>query len=306
MKAELNNLLSLIQEHPNDSTDHINFRLSDLNWLCENSILALQNDPILLNLEAPITVVGDIHGQLNTLKTIFKEGGDVSKTRYLFIGDYVDRGPNSIETIVYLLSLKVKYPELIFLIRGNHEVREISKSYGLRLECIQNYNSDLWETFSKVFDWLPIAAIISKKIFCIHGGLSPELTSVEQIKQFTRPFEIEEKGLLTDLLWSDPSNGHKGWVANRRGYSFSFGFDVVKQFLEKNQLKLIIRGHQLVLDGYEFPFYPKKTIMTLFSAPKYCGKNENLGAIMLINDSSPLSAEIIVLGEKKKFSFLIK
>jgi serine/threonine-protein phosphatase PP1 catalytic subunit len=149
---------------------------------------------------------------------LFEYGGFPPDTNYLFLGDYVDRGKQSIETIILLLSYKIKYPENFFLLRGNHESAVINKLYGFYEECKKRYTPKLWKLFTEAFNVMPVAAIIDEKIFCMHGGLSPELNNMDQIRKISRPCEIPDTGLLCDLLWSDPDNDVVGWGENDRFY----------------------------------------------------------------------------------------
>jgi serine/threonine-protein phosphatase PP1 catalytic subunit len=195
-----------------------------------------------------------------------------------FLGDYVDRGKQGLEVICLLLAYKVKYPENFFILRGNHECASINRIYGCYDECKRRYNIKLWKTFTDCFNCLPIAAIIDEKILCMHGGLSPELASMDQIKRIMRPTDVPDTGLLCDLLWSDPDKDIVGWGENDRGVSFTFGPDVVTAFLKRHDLDLICRAHQVVEDGYEF--FGDRTLVTVFSAPNYCYRCGNQAAIM--------------------------
>ena len=166
---------------------------------------------------------GDIHGQYSDLLRLFEYGGLPPRYNYLFLGDYVDRGKQSLETICLLLSYKIKYPNNFFLLRGNHECASINRIYGFYDECKRRYNVRLWKVFTECFNCLPVAALIDEKILCMHGGLSPELHNLNQIKGLPRPIEVPETGLLCDLLWSDPSSDIRGWGENERGVSYTFG-----------------------------------------------------------------------------------
>jgi serine/threonine-protein phosphatase PP1 catalytic subunit len=226
------------------------------------------------------------------------ENGDIESFDYLFLGDYVDRGKQSLETICLLLAYKIKYPENFFILRGNHECASINRIYGFYDECKRRYNIKLWKTFTDCFNCLPIAAIIDEKIFCMHGGLSPELASMEQIKRIMRPTDVPDTGLLCDLLWSDPDKDIVGWGENDRGVSFTFGPDVVAAFLKRHDLDLICRAHQVVEDGYEF--FAKRQLVTLFSAPNYCGEFDNAGAMMSVDDTLMCSFQILKPAQAKK------
>jgi serine/threonine-protein phosphatase PP1 catalytic subunit len=186
------------------------------------------------------------------LLRLFEYGGFPPDANYLFLGDYVDRGKQSLETIILLLAYKLKYKENFFLLRGNHECGQINRIYGFYDECKRRYSIRIWKEFQDVFNCMPIAALIDDKILCMHGGLSPELVLVSQLNQITRPTEVPESGLLCDLLWSDPEKGQSSWGENDRGVSYTFGETVIKSFLKKNDIDLICRAHQVVEDGYEF------------------------------------------------------
>ena len=214
---------------------------------------------------------------------IFEYGGFPPEANYLFLGDYIDRGKQSIETVCLLLCYKIKYPENFFLLRGNHECAQINRIYGFYDECKRRYSIRLWRVFSDVFNCLPVAALIDEKIFCMHGGLSPELKNLDQIKNIMRPTDVPDTGLLCDLLWSDPERGIDNYGDNDRGVSFTFGENVVRKFNEKHDIDLICRAHQVVEDGYEF--FQRRQLVTLFSAPNYCGEFDNSGAMMSVDET---------------------
>ena len=241
----------------------------------------LMEQPMLLELDAPMRIIGDIHGQFEDLLSWFEKRGYPPEHNYLFLGDYVDRGKTSIETICLLLAFKVKYPDNIFLLRGNHECAPINKMYGFFDECKRRYDVKLFKLFADVFNCLPVAAIVGKRIFCCHGGLSPDLQNIDQIRHIVRPAEVPDKGLLCDLLWADPHEDHAGWKENDRGVSYTFGADTVEWFLDNNDLDLICRAHEVMERGYGF--FAKRQLVTIFSAPDYCGEFDNSGAVMSID-----------------------
>eukprot|EP00923_Selenidium_pygospionis_P055352 GHVN01096475.1.p1 GENE.GHVN01096475.1~~GHVN01096475.1.p1 ORF type:complete len:309 (-),score=50.39 GHVN01096475.1:607-1533(-) len=278
----------------------VNLTESEIKGLSIRSRDIFMSQPILLELEAPIKICGDIHGQYYDLLRLFEYGGFPPDANYLFLGDYVDRGRQSLETICLLLAYKVKYPENFFLLRGNHECASINRIYGFYDECKRRYNIKLWKTFTDCFNCLPVAAIIDEKIFCMHGGLSPALVSMEQIRKIQRPTDVPDTGLLCDLLWSDPEKEMIGWGENDRGVSFTFGTDIVNSFLHKHDLDLICRAHQVVEDGYEF--FARRQLVTLFSAPNYCGEFDNAGAMMSVDDTLMCSFQILKPQEKERQS----
>ena len=245
----------------------------------------------MLELEAPLTVCGDIHGQYPDLLKLFQLGGFPPEKNYIFMGDYVDRGKQSIECICLLLCYKIKYDENFFLLRGNHECASINRMYGFFDECKKRYNVKLWKAFVDLFNCFPIAACVDDKIFIVHGGLSPELKNLDQLQKIMRPTDIPEEGLLCDILWSDPDSSANGWGPNDRGVSVTFNEKMIKNFLDKNDLDLICRAHQVVEEGYEF--FGNRTLVTVFSAPNYCEEFDNDGAIMEIDEDLMCSFKVI-------------
>mmetsp|Transcript_18238 Transcript_18238/g.41851 ORF Transcript_18238/g.41851 Transcript_18238/m.41851 type:complete len:433 (+) Transcript_18238:132-1430(+) len=269
----------------------------EIKLLCLRVRPILLNQSMLLELEAPIKICGDVHGQYSDLLRLFEYGGFPPVSNYLFCGDYVDRGKQSIETISLMLAYKIQYPENFFLLRGNHESAGINRIYGFYDECKRRYSIKLWKIFSDAFNCLPVAALVDEKILCMHGGLSPELQDLQQIADLQRPCDVPDGGLLCDLLWSDPSASIKGWAENDRGVSYVFGADVVEDFLERHDLDLIVRAHQVVEDGYEF--FAGRRLVTLFSAPNYCGEFDNAGAMISIDENLMCSFQILKPSEKK-------
>ncbi|CAI2374208.1 unnamed protein product [Moneuplotes crassus] len=258
----------------------------------------LMDQPCFLELSAPLKVIGDTHGQYFDLLRLFEYGAFPPESNYLFLGDYVDRGKQSLETICLLFCYKIKYPENFFLLRGNHECSSINKIYGFYDECKRRYSIKLWKIFSDVFNCLPVAALIEERILCMHGGLSPELKNFDQIRSLYRPSEIPDTGLMCDLLWSDPEKGCKGWGTNERGISFVFGEKIVDEICENLDIDLICRAHQVVEDGYEF--FNNRKVVTVFSAPNYCNEFDNSAAIMTIEEDLTCSFKILQPAEKLK------
>uniref|UniRef100_A0A673CIJ7 Serine/threonine-protein phosphatase n=1 Tax=Sphaeramia orbicularis TaxID=375764 RepID=A0A673CIJ7_9TELE len=260
---------------------------NEIRGLCLKSREIFLSQPILLELEAPLKICGDVHGQYYDLLRLFEYGG------------FPPESKQSLETICLLLAYKIKYPENFFLLRGNHECASINRIYGFYDECKRRYNIKLWKTFTDCFNCLPVAAIVDEKIFCCHGGLSPDLQSMEQVRRVMRPTDVPDQGLLCDLLWADPDKDVLGWGENDRGVSFTFGADVVTKFLHKHDMDLICRAHQVVEDGYEF--FAKRQLVTLFSAPNYCGEFDNAGAMMSVDETLMCSFQILKPADKKLF-----
>ncbi|GAB1610233.1 uncharacterized protein LOC106868130, partial [Argonauta hians] len=267
--------------------------------LCITSKAIFLEQPMLLELGAPVNVIGDIHGQYEDLLRHFDNCGYPPKANYIFLGDYVDRGCHSLETICLVLAYKVKYPQNFFLLRGNHECASINRIYGFYDECKRRYNIKLWKTFTECFNCLPIAALIEGTILCMHGGLSPDLIDLNQIREIERPLDVPDHGLVCDLLWSDPDEDIAGWGENDRGVSFTFGGDVVREYLKKLDCSLMVRAHQVVEDGYQF--FEKRKLVTLFSAPNYCGEFDNAAAVLIIDADLTCSFKILPPAKTKAY-----
>lgn len=231
----------------------------------------------------PVTVCGDVHGQFHDLAELFRIGGRCPDTNYLFMGDYVDRGFYSVECVSLLLCLQLRFPERITVLRGNHESRQITQVYGFYDECLRKYGSaHPWKLFTDLFDYMPLAAVVEEQLFCLHGGLSPSVSTIEEIQELDRCQEVPHEGVMCDLLWSDPDD-RVGWGISPRGAGYTFGSDVTQQFIHTNGLQLIARAHQLVMQGYNWSHEGR--VVTIFSAPNYCYRCGNKAAIMEIDES---------------------
>ncbi|CAM9120340.1 unnamed protein product [Bubo scandiacus] len=251
---------------------------SEVKALCAKAREILVEESNVQRVDSPVTVCGDIHGQFYDLKELFrvscplsaptqtpKSGGDVPETNYLFMGDFVDRGFYSVETFLLLLALKVRYPDRITLIRGNHESRQITQVYGFYDECLRKYGSvTVWRYCTEIFDYLSLSAIIDGKIFCVHGGLSPSIQTLDQIRTIDRKQEVPHDGPMCDLLWSDPEDT-TGWGVSPRGAG-------------------------LVMEGYKWHF--NETVLTVWSAPNYCYRCGNVAAILELDEH--LQKEFII------------
>ncbi|XP_028967618.1 serine/threonine-protein phosphatase 2A catalytic subunit alpha isoform-like [Galendromus occidentalis] len=231
----------------------------------------------------PITVCGDIHGQFYDLLELFRIGGRPPDCSYLFMGDYVDRGLYSVEVVSLLVALKVRYKDKVHLLRGNHESRQVTQIYGFYDECLRKYgNANVWKAFTDLFDFLPVTGLISNTIICMHGGLSPSLKTLDDIRTLTRNIEVPTEGPVCDLLWSDPED-RPGFSVSPRGAGYIFGQDESEKFCRRNNLTLISRAHQLVMEGFK-PTHNDK-VVTVFSAPNYTYRSGNLAAIMEVDDN---------------------
>eukprot|EP01102_Stenamoeba_stenopodia_P006851 TRINITY_DN1915_c0_g1_i2.p1 TRINITY_DN1915_c0_g1~~TRINITY_DN1915_c0_g1_i2.p1 ORF type:complete len:559 (+),score=147.87 TRINITY_DN1915_c0_g1_i2:266-1942(+) len=282
--------------------------------LLEDASRLLSSEPSLLRLTAPFNVVGDLHGQYYDLLELFRNGGDpVKGERYLFLGDYVDRGSFSTETVLLLLALKIANPDRVFLLRGNHECRLLGSHFNFKLECKKKYNEQLYDQMMQTFDCLPLAATLtgSKGTFlCCHGGISGSLKTLEDIEKIERFQEPPKRGPLVDILWSDPlGEDSTKWLKSPadweewletdflpnpvRACGCFYGYAGVKNFLDKNNLISLVRGHEVKLQGYElFRFFQKNQdeslpppVITVFSAPNYCETYNNVAAFLRYEDA---------------------
>lgn len=251
----------------------------DMKKLCSLVKKILTEENNVTPVAAPVTVCGDIHGQFYDLLQLFNTGGKIPNTKYIFMGDYVDRGLHSLETITYLLLLKAKYPDCITLLRGNHETRQITAMYGFYDECQRKYGtSTVWKYCCDVFDCMTVAAVIDNRIMCIHAGLSPDIRLLDQIRTLDRRQEVPHEGPFCDLMWSDPEN-IEAWAVSPRGAGWLFGGRVVTEFNHVNKLELICRAHQLVQEGYKYHF-ADQGLCTVWSAPNYCYRCGNLASVL--------------------------
>ncbi|EEB08476.1 calcium-dependent serine/threonine protein phosphatase calcineurin [Schizosaccharomyces japonicus yFS275] len=260
-------------------------------YIIQKGTEILRKEPNVLEIDAPVTVCGDIHGQYYDLMKLFEVGGNPSTTQYLFLGDYVDRGYFSIECVLYLWSLKIWYPTSFWLLRGNHECRHLTDYFTFKLECNHKYNEKVYEACIDSFCALPLAAVMNNQFFCVHGGLSPELHTINDVNEINRFREPPTHGLMCDLLWSDPvedfgSEGHsKHFTHNHvRGCSYYYTYAAACSFLEQNNLLSVIRAHEAQDVGYRMYRKTKTTgfpsLMTIFSAPNYLDVYNNKAAVL--------------------------
>lgn len=284
--------------------------------LCKDAKDVLSNEAVVLSLDIKqederLVLVGDIHGQFRDLQThilsvqqrAFQAGE--SDYKFLFLGDYVDRGPHGVEVMMLLLALKVEYPGLIYTIRGNHEESQTCRVYGFFQECRAKLDMECWTQFVDVFRHLPLAAAVScpsGSFFCTHGGLNPHTSAIDGLQFLHRAaygdtdsgYDLpgEDLEAIDGLLWSDPSDD-PGYKRNYRGCGFTFGADASAAFCDFNKVQFICRAHQMVMEGYKWDHDEK--VLTLFSAPNYCGMNDNRGAIAVLDCKRQLGCAKVML-----------
>ncbi|VDP26953.1 unnamed protein product [Heligmosomoides polygyrus] len=245
----------------------------EIHLILEKAMDNMKNSPILLEVRCPVNICGDIHGQYGDLMRIFNACGLPFKQRYLFLGDYVDRGRHSLEVIMLLLALRIQFPRKVFLLRGNHELSNINRVYGFNAEIRQRYRNlteskALYDHFNEVFAQMPLAAIVAGRILCMHGGLSPNLNSLDDIRKLQRPLRVV-RGLAQDLLWADPETGTKGF----QPYLTS----LAKRLFERSLLK---KAFQVVEFGYAF--FCGRSLITVFSAARYHEELVNYAAVVKV------------------------
>ena len=266
----------------------MNFELltgNEIKTVCDKSKEIFIKEPTILEISPPITLIGDIHGQFQDLMEIFyQQGYPKDGISFIFVGDYVDRGLNSVEVLLVLLLLKIQYPQQLFLTRGNHESRMITQQYGFYDEILRKFGTTvIWQYFVEVFDTIPLGGLINNKIYCLHGGLSPTSNNIDEIKKINRFGDIPRNGLFCDMLWSDPDD-RNGWAINSRGAGYTWGYDCSEEFLHINNLKFISRAHQLIMKGYNWCH--NRQVLSIFSAPNYCYRCGNEAAIIEIEDEN--------------------
>lgn len=283
MKNDSKRLDELINSLLRNTSCQFRIPKDDVSFLAGAAKDLFLKEPTVLDLHAPLCVCGDIHGQFPDLLRIFEMAEPPPNNRFLFLGDYVDRGPMGLESLCLLLAMKLRYPNHVYLLRGNHETREMTAQYGFMDECVAKTNKTIYSEICDMFDNLPIAAVIGNTYFCVHGGITPTLTSVDQVRTITRPADASYKGFLADLLWSDPNTSVDDWGPNDRGDTVCWNVGPARAFLEANGLQMLIRAHQMVEGGFEFPFEPDECVLTVFSAPCYAGEYKNRGAFILID-----------------------
>jgi serine/threonine-protein phosphatase PP1 catalytic subunit len=288
----LSTLQRLLQAQSRKPGTLVKLNQQTLVMICELAKSVIFNEPFLLELTPPIKIVGDIHGQFFDLLRIFQMLGYPSDAKFLFLGDYIDRGTQGIETMTLLLTYKILYPEHIYLLRGNHECAEVNGVLGFKAECSDRYSPRLWNIFNEVFNCMPMAASIGKKIFATHAGISPEIADLRFFDKIERPID-QVPDILIDLLWSDPDFGISGWEPNPKGRSYCFGLDEAHHFLDRINHEVLVRSHQMITDGFQFPFEPDRSVVSIFSAPDTGSDGEAIAGVMVVSETLECSFPIL-------------
>ena len=287
----------------------LTIREGECDYVVDKAYEILKKEDSMLKISAPLYICGDIHGQYYDLLRVFDILDYPPKSTFLFLGDYVDRGKQSLECLLLLLCLKIKYPSKIFLLRGNHESEALNKIYGFYDECKRRISIKSFKKITNLFNILPITALIDENILCMHGGLSKDLNNIEQLNKILRPTEIPDDGLLCDLVWSDPSDElSENFGENERNISVTFSKNVVEEFTKNNNLDLICRAHQVVEEGFQF--FAGMKLVTIFTAPNYAGEFDNNGGILEVGEDllckfHVLRPNIERKGKRKRITHLI-
>jgi len=327
-KGKYMDLIRLLLKMNVSAADRAGYCDKDLaTELCEDVMDVLNEEPSLLNIDitapppaatpatppaagtaapvaptaiSPLVVVGDIHGQFHDMVThVLSQQYDrptgTPDKRFLFMGDFVDRGPHGVEVLMLLFALKVEFPHMVYMLRGNHEDSQTSRIYGFFTEVRDKFDGDetMWCLFNTVFCSLPLAAKViapRRKFMCVHGGLSPLLGDLDEVGGINRheygggSLDPTSESIVDGLLWSDPSDEMDDFEQNERGCGYIFGVDATKDFCRRSGLDFICRAHQLSMEGYCYTHDDK--CLTVFSAPNYCGLHDNKGAIMVVDGES--------------------
>ncbi|XP_018497114.1 serine/threonine-protein phosphatase PP1-like [Galendromus occidentalis] len=281
---DLDNILERLLNIRHTGSRYCRLTLNECIYVANQAMRVFYREPFVNeSFSMPCKIVGDLHGQFVDFLRLLSVCGYPPDTSYVFLGDYVDRGPNAIEVLMTLYIYKIKYPERVLLLRGNHECPRINAMYGFMSECTMRFGFSVYTAFNDSFAYMPCAAIIARRIFCCHGGIIKDLETLEQITTFNpRPIHDPEiKSTVTELLWSDPNRSFDGWAENYRGAGYLFGETALTEFLDKFNLDLLARAHEVMQDGYEL-FYDRKAV-TIFSAPNYCNQFDNAAAVMSVS-----------------------
>jgi serine/threonine-protein phosphatase 2A catalytic subunit/serine/threonine-protein phosphatase PPG1 len=261
-----------------------------------------KEDTLIENVEGKVIVVGDLHGNIDDLlHIIYQHGLPNRHLKYLFLGDYVDRGENSLETILFLFCLKIQFPDYVYTLRGNHEFVEMCSFYGFSEECVTRLGmldgSEAFKEITGVFPYLPLAAVVQKDFFAVHGGISSHINTLDDIRKVDR-FSIvdyRQSDVVADLVWGDPRKFRNETILTRkseRGIGEIFSEAKVKLFLKNNNMSTILRAHEVCQNGYNEVFVDSYThipiCITVFSATNYCQMN-NMGAVIVLFNDGALS-----------------
>jgi protein phosphatase len=263
------------------------FQASIVSAVLDEALDTFRHNTPVINVPNPVAIVGDIHGNFHDLIRVFALVGEPLLHRFLFLGDYVDRGQYSLDVLLLLLAFSLKFPDSCFLIRGNHEFSNVNSEYGFRAEMVERFGDDvLWERCQTLFGYLPLAAIVADSIFCVHGGIGPNVTSISAIQNRALPIDDDSGDpMVAELVWSDPTGGSVCYTESRRGKGAQFGAIALRKFLDENKMGCLIRGHEWGMQAVRE--FPKGMCVTVFSSSDYCGRG-NCGGFVIVNEAVKL------------------
>jgi len=225
--------------------------------------------------KSEVWVIGDIHGNLETLQRLIEIIDGKKPEFVIFLGDIVDRGTNQLECLILVLALKIRYPNRYYLLKGNHETLEMNKAYGFFQEFEYRYNNQIkFDEVLAVYNVLPFCALINKGILCLHGGIPEDVAILKKLKglkprNIVSVFKTIAKSLV-QIMWNDPKTNLRGFTESFRGLGIkSFGEDVFNDFMKENSLKYIIRAHEVFPEGYKWFF--NERLLSIFSSANYRG-----------------------------------
>lgn len=233
-------------------------------------------DPMLMQIDAPIIVVGGVYGDLYDLIVIFETYGYPPSRRYLFLGDIVGSGPQSSETLILLCCLKILYPTYLFVIRGYHEMRSVNVKDHFYKESNERFGKEFYEAAQELFDNLPVACIISDKMLCVSSGVPHDFINVEQFASLTRPLSSDKAPSVKEMLITTPEVNSSEWDVKKSTLP-TFKAEFIKEYTERNGLEVVIRSHDMVKDGFEFTFDGDPRLLTISTKPSYIVKIEKPG-----------------------------
>ena len=304
-------IYELIETFSNSSPNEHHFQNDLVISILNSASSIFQKEPIIFNIDSNCVVVGDLHGNFDDLIRIFQHYGYPPSTRYLFLGDYVDRGKNGFEVFLLLSCMKIKFPKNIFLLRGNHECRSLTTNYGFLQEVLsKKYPKSVYDGFIDTFIQLPFCAVINDKILCLHGGISPTWHNLNDILTLSKPNEFFTQGILTDIVWSDPDFIEEDFGPNFRGTGTVFNSRALKKFLDNNSLSLLIRSHEQCNNGFCWTYSSdnemKSRCLTIFSTSDYCSIEINAAVAFITSDLQVQIQHFPFLTDEQKSRFVIK
>ena len=284
----LDSIISKLSTCTKDITVHLSEE--EIKFLVEKSKEIFLAQPTVLKLKAPITICGDVRGNINSVKKVFELSGNPKDKNYVFLGNYINRNENSLECLCLLLAYKIKYKDTFNILRGHYDNGQLCHAYGFEEECDAKTTKEIYNQIIALLDCLPLAATLDNKIFLVHGGISPQLENLAQIDAIQRPIVVPNEGLVCDLIWSDPDQDMKdAWAENSRGAGKLFGEKPLNEFLEKNGFTMLCRGHEPIKEGYEYLW--DKKLLTIFSDPLFCCK-DGKGAILEVDSTLKFEPKI--------------